>query len=391
MYHVITKVSALLFCLILAGCAAHMRAAVPTTLTEKVEVLHFQNIRFWGDAEVPNIKEMAKIRTKQILASRPGLFKGKHVELLAISGGGQNGAFGAGFLNGWTATGNRPDFEVVTGVSTGALIAPFAFLGPAYDTHLKEIYTRYSTKDILQSELVAALLGGNPGLASSKPMYSLISQYINNGFLAKIAHEHERGRRLLIGTTNLDAGRPVVWDMGKIATQGTPEALILFRTIMLASASLPGVFPPVYIKVKANQKLYEEMHVDGGVTNNTFLLPHRFDVRKVEPNHQYGKSKLYVLINDKLTAPPKVVEATIFSIADRSLSTLIRQQTEGDLLKLYLAAKKNRIAFNMAEIPYHFEAEYEEAFDKDYMNKLYQLGYETAIKGYQWRTTPPGY
>lgn len=393
-----TKTSALVFkfliifgCLSLAGCATYLRQAVPVELIDQAQVSHFQDIRFWGDEELPNLHQLAEVRRKQIMATRPQSIRSRRIELLAISGGGADGAFGAGFLNGWTKRGTRPEFEVVTGVSTGALIAPFAFLGPAYDAQLKEIYTQYSTNDILEKEIVSALLGNTDALANSKPMFALISHYIDMAFLRAVAREHSRGRRLLIGTTNLDAGRPVMWNMGSIASQGSAEALDLFRRIMLASASIPGVFPPVFIKVEAGNKIFEEMHVDGGVTDNAFLLPAHFDAKKFDPNYKSNKVRLYAIVNDKLIAPPKAVKNSIYAIAGRSLSTLIRQQTEGDLLKLYVSAKRNNIDFNMAVVPYQFDFEAKEAFDKDYMQALYKLGFQTAVQGYQWRKTPPGY
>ncbi len=394
MLHKIINIFLIILCLCIAGCGAQLRTAVPAQLTSAVEVANFQGIRFWGDAKIPNLKKGYAIQRKQMSLARPRIFSGRNirrVDILALSGGGPDGAFGAGFLHGWTKTGKRPNFEIVTGVSTGALIAPFAFLGSKYDNLLKEIYTKYSTKDLLETKVVAGLLGGGNSLASSEPMFKLISKYIDRKFLATIAREHSRGRRLFIGTTNLDAERPVIWDMGEIAGRGTPQALDLFRRIMLASASIPGVFPPVYIKVKSDNKLYEEMHVDGGVTNNTFLLPSQFDRSLIEDGGTSNtKVRLFIIVNNKINAQSKKVGGSVYSIAGRSISSLIRQQTKGDLLRLYLNAKKNKFDFNVASVPPRFNAKSEEAFDKSYMNTLYEVGLKAAAKGYKWQKKPNG-
>ncbi len=374
------------------GCASTMRIPVPVELADKVEVAGVGQVRGWGDAPMKNIDQLAKLRRKQMLAKRPAFLKKRNqtISYLAISGGGSNGAFGAGLLNGWTDSGKRPKFEIVSGVSTGALIAPFAFLGSEYDKPLREIYTLYSTKDILEPQILAGLLGGN-AVSSTKPLERLIAHYVDRSFMEAIAREHVKGRRLLIGTTNLDAERPVVWNMGGIAQRNSDEALQLFRDVLLASAALPGLFPPVYVKVTSNGKTYEEMHVDGGTTENAFLLPLDLDLKRYDRiNGVRWKRRIYIIANDKTDPSPEDVNGTALEIAGRSISTLIKQQTEGDLIKLYLRAKENKIDYNVASIPVGFKAESSEPFDKKYMSKLYELGYELGKKGYKWRKKPPG-
>ena len=169
---------------------------------------------------------------------------------LALSGGGQDGAFGAGILCGWTEAGTRPQFKLVTGISTGALMAPFAFLGPAYDHVLKEAYTTISDKDVYKAHKPLAILLSLvnikplPALTENKPMEELVARLVDDKVLAEVAREHRKGRRLLIGTTQMDAQRLVIWNMGAIANSGNPQALALFRKIMVASASIPAFFPP---------------------------------------------------------------------------------------------------------------------------------------------------
>ena len=328
---------------------------------------------------------------KQIRKTRPEILKRQHVNnYLALSGGGSKGAFGAGYLNGWTASGKRPQFEIVSGVSAGALIAPFAFLGPAYDRQLKEIYTQYSTKDILSPQVLAGLTGGS-AISSTEPLKKLIARYVDRDLINAIAREHAKGRRLLVGTTNIDAERPVVWDMGRIAGLKTDKSIALFRSVLLASAALPGLFPPVYIKVTADGQTFEEMHVDGGTTENAFLLPAHLDLSAVDKKS--GRKpirRLYIITNDKTSPSPDTTKSTALGIAGRSISTLIKQQTQGDLIKLYLRARENRISYNLISIPATFNAKSKEPFDRAYMRKLFDIGYELAKSRAKWRKKPSG-
>lgn len=377
----------------LSACAAEIRNAVPVGLADNVEVADFGRVRSWGDAEIADIDRLAEVRLKQMRAARPEVLsdKRRQVSYLAISGGGSDGAFGAGFLNGWTATGKRPEFEIVTGVSTGALIAPFAFLGSRYDRQVREIYTHYSTDDLIKKQVLAGLLGGS-AVSDTTPLRNLIAKYVTESFMEEIAKEYEKGRRLFVGTTNADQERPVIWDLGRIAQRRTPESLAMFRQVLLASAALPGLFPPVHIAVHDNSgKSYEEMHVDGGVTDNTFLLPLHLQLDHVDRIYKVNwQRNLYIIANAKTTPTRKVVNNTTFEIAGRSISTLIRQQLEGDLLKLYLRAKNNKIKYRLASIPATFNEPSSEPFDIEYMKKLYRAGYEAASAGYQWKQKPPG-
>ena len=374
------------------GCAANLRTPVPLELADKVEVEGVGKVRGWGDVAIKNIEQIVAERSAQIRSQRPEMLKQRRrvVSYLAISGGGADGAFGAGFLNGWTASGKRPEFEIVSGVSAGALIAPFAFLGSRYDQQIREIYTKYSTDDLIQKQVLAGLVGGS-SVSNTKPLAQLIAKYVDRRFLAEVARQHQRGRRLLVGTTNLDQERPVVWDMGRIASQGDKRALKLFREVLLASTALPGLFPPVYVKVRSGGKVYQEMHVDGGTTENAFLLPLHLDLKKIDKRQGVRwRRRLYVITNAKTKPTPKIVESNTFAIAGRSIETLIRQQTEGDLIKLYLRAKENKIAFNLASIPVSFNAKSEEAFDPNYMKALFDTGFSLGKAGYRWQKKPPG-
>jgi hypothetical protein len=385
---------ALLLAVGLVGCAAAIaRNPVPPALEGDVEVVGMgpTPIRFWGDQLPPNADAIVKEKWAQVRAARPEMARGGRpvVNFLALSGGGSDGAFGAGVLSGWTASGKRPEFDLVTGVSTGALTAPFAFLGPKYDEALKKVFTESNTKDIAIMQPVRGLLGGD-SLASNAPLAKVVAYYVNDAFLAEVAAEHRKGRRLLIGTTNLDAERPVIWDMGAIAISGQPEALDLFRKVLLASAAIPAVFPPGFVKVSSGGTVYDEMHVDGGATREVFLVPTQFMAKKVDGRLGINPiRRAYIIRNGHVAPEYKPVKAKTLSIAGRAVSSLIKSQGVGDLYELYVFAKANGMDYNLAYIPGDFLDTSTQAFDPVYMGRLYDLGFRLAQAGYPWKKTPP--
>lgn len=341
---------------------------LPEDLVEEALVLNFETARTWADAFSPGYSATLKTREKQIRAS--GL-AGGDANILVLSGGGQNGAFGAGYLNGWTKRGDRPQFEIVTGVSTGALIAPLAFLGPKYDSDLERFYTTHSTRDIIKPNYIAGLLSG-AAVTDSKPLASLIAEFITPEFLAEVAREHRRGRRLALITTNIEAQRPVIWDMGQIAEAGTAESLDLFRKVVLASASIPGAFPPVQIDVVADGQTYSELHVDGATTTNLFLAPLNLTVLNDNPKR---RGRIYILTNGKYLPEYKPVEAKTIPLAGRAFSTLLKYSTKADVQRLQLFADRTGAELRFVSIPIEFDEDSTEPFDKDYMNALYDFGY----------------
>src|SRR6185369_1305767 len=270
---------------LVSGCSSlRERKPVPEEMVEAATIPGVRYARFWGDVAPPDLEE----RIKEVRARAEAAFpdaKNQPRKFLAISGGGSNGAFGAGLLAGWTESGKRPQFDIVTGVSTGSLIAPLAFLGPEYDPQLKEIYTSYDTKDIAKKRSLLKGLTGD-AMFSTKPLKELIEKYLDEKLLRAIAVESKKGRLLMVGTTNLDTGRPVLWNIGRIAESGTPEALELARNVLLASAAIPAAFPPVFLDVEVDGKKYQEMHVDGGTTTQAFLYPIGLDWKKL--SHSAG-------------------------------------------------------------------------------------------------------
>lgn len=370
-------------CLLQACAPALVRNAVPAALSATARPAGFEDVRYWGDEVPANLEAIVAAKLQQVIATRPWLVNNPNNPLafLALSGGGSDGAYGAGLLTGWTAGGHRPEFEIVTGVSTGALIAPFAFLGPRYDGYLTDLYTNYSTKELVTTNVLGGLLGGS-GLVEDSKLQELIAHYITAELVAEVAAEHAKGRRLLIGTTNLDAQRPVIWDMGAIASRRSAEAVALFRSVMLASASIPAVFPPVIIQVEANGKSADEMHVDGGTTSEVFFLPPAL-LRAGLSNRKKSASlrQLYVVINNKLNPDYEAVKPATVAIAKRSISTLIKSQGLGDLFRLRATAQSAGVTMRVAAIPADFQEKSHEAFDLAYMKVLFSLGYSKGFAG----------
>jgi hypothetical protein len=352
------------------------------------------NIRTWGDHVQPEfrVRVLEALNRKQARWAAEGIADNPPAGMaLAISGGGANGAFGAGLMCGWTAKGDRPEFEIVTGISTGALIAPFAFLGSEYDPVLREVYTTISTSSILKKRGLLLALSSD-ALADSRPLWTLTRKYINQEMLDRIAVEYEKGRLLLIGTVNLDSRRSVVWDIGAIAASGHPQALDLVHSILIASAAIPAAFPPVMIDVKANGQSYQEMHVDGGCLNEVFLYPTSFTpMESRAPGTNVRERRVYVLRNSRVDPDWAAVERKTLSIAGRAIGALIHSQGLGDLDRMFMTARRDNMDFNLAHIPADFELVPAEPFDPVYMQQLFDVGYQMAANGYPWAKTPPGY
>ncbi|WP_246716434.1 MULTISPECIES: patatin-like phospholipase family protein [unclassified Methylocystis] len=328
---------------------------------------------------------------KSLGISRGGILPTAH--LLSLSGGGDNGAFGAGLLVGWTAHGDRPKFKLVTGVSTGALIAPFAFLGPNYDSALTDVYTNINPSKVYEKRFLATAALTEDALSDSTPLYETISHYVDETMLATIAAEYQKGRLLLIQTTDLDAGRPVLWNIGAIAASGDPKSLGLIRHVLLASASIPAAFPPVLFDVEANGKTYQEMHVDGGAVSQAFLVPPSLNTRDVLQRSGFQRKAVvaYIIRNGRLTAEWSDVDRLTLPIAEKAVSTLINYNGVGDLYRMYLVTQRAGATFNLAYIGDDFNAKHPEDFDQGYMRALYRFAYEKAVKGYPWDHSPPGF
>ncbi len=351
-------------------------------------------IRTWGGVSNPDFSRLllASVeRERQELARQGFADKLPRADFLAISGGGADGAFGAGFICAWTDLGTRPEFKAVTGISTGALTAPFVFAGPKYDGVLRELYTGTSTADVLVDR---GLIGGflSDAMADTTPLWKLLSKHVDASLMDAIAAEYRKGRLLVIGTTNLDARRAVLWNVGEIAASGAPGALDLIRRILIASAAIPAAFPPVLIDVEADGKRYQEMHVDGGAMTQVFLYPASLRLREqARAEGIVRERRAYIIRNARLDPEWSQVDRRTLSIAGRAISALIATQGLGDLYRLYLDCQRDGVDYNVAYIPPDFNVPAREAFDPTYMKALFERGYELAQSGSPWHKFPPGF
>jgi predicted patatin/cPLA2 family phospholipase len=375
----------------LVGCSSLQRkAAVPSQQMGQAQIAGLSSARYMV-ASQPSIDQMAtdiqagfKVRDEKTL-NAPANY-------LSLSGGGDDGAYGAGLLIGWAERGDRPQFNLVTGISTGALIAPFAYMGKEYDPVLRDVYTKYGPKDIfIERGLISGIL--SDGLSDTTPLFQLISKYIDQDFLKKVANEYTtKNRWLLIGTTNLDAGVPVVWNMGKIASIGTPEALELFRKVMLASASIPGAFSPVMFDFEVSGQSFQEMHVDGGAITQVFLYPSALSQKGKELNVKLQKERnAYIIRNARLDPEWRETERGTLSIIQRAISSMIQTQGIGDLYRIYHTTQLDGVRFNLAFIGPDFKFPHKAEFDTAYMQALFDYGYKQGLGGKEWQKYPPGY
>src|SRR3984893_15323023 len=360
---------------ILAGCSSFPRASYTASDAAASTVLDLGELRSYAD-------EPASTFLKTNVNPRAGV-----LSYLSLSGGGAAGAYGAGVLTGWTAAGTRPEFSAVSGVSTGALIAPFAFLGPAYDATLREVYTSGMAESLLNTpNIVRAVFGS--GLFGNTHLRELVARYIGQDMLAAIAAENAKGRKLLIVTTNLDTQRTAIWDMGRIAAIRSAQALNLFRDVLAASASIPVVFPPMLIDAEANGHRFQEMHVDGGVTAPVLTLPEAFLLR----NGAFARGlrmNIYVLVNDKVERDFQLVPNSTIGIAARASGSVIKTQIRSVLFETYDSARRNNFGFNLTYIAKDLPSPGSSGFETSYMRSLYQYGYDRAKTGDFWAKAPP--
>jgi predicted acylesterase/phospholipase RssA len=325
------------------------------------------DVRFWADS----VADFDKA-----LPAKPGPW-------LALSSGGEDGAFGAGLINGLTASGKRPAFSVVTGVSTGALMAPLVFAGPAYDDALRDAYTKITAADVFEA-------GETPeSFVDSWPLGDLIAKEITPQLLAAVAAEYRNGRRLFVVTTDLDAERSMVWNMGAIAAHGGDAALKLFRTVLLASSSIPGAFPPVLIDVEANGKHFQEMHVDGGVGGQFFVAP--ASALASTSDYKLPASALYIVVDTGMASDFQVVPRSTPAILAQAVGAAVRVDTRLMLDRVYLAAKRSGAAFNVATVPADFSAPSRGPFDPGYMSALFQTGLDLGKSATPFANEPPPY
>jgi len=370
--------------LTLTACASGARSDFGLGDRQTAFPVGFPNVRFSIEDE-----DAARRITQQLAQGVPHGADGRF-DLIALSGGGANGAYTAGLMNGWTARGDRPDFEVVTGVSTGALAAPFVFLGSAYDDQLREAYTSGQAAGLLKSRGARALIGS--GVFSGQPLRNLIATHVDESLLAAVAVEHRKGRVLIVATTDLDSQRGVLWNMGAIAERGGPEALALFRDVLAASASIPGAFPPVMIQSQSatDGAVLEEMHVDGGVMNPFVALPQMLwswrDARSV-----LRGGRIWVVVNGKTAPVFRVTRDAAPSVLGRSLDTALLANLRANLAANQLFAARNGLEYRTTAIPVEYQGANSLDFSPEAMMAVFELGRSRIAEDHAWtldRATP---
>ena len=377
--------------LILVGCTTRHRSCASPALS-----------RSSGQFEVGSNEDGEQILDTDLLRSYADRTRivnsasanpNRPTKVLALSGGGMYGAYSTGILAGWTATGKRPCFDVVTGVSTGGLIATFAFLGSDYDPKLVDLYTNVCSRDIYRKRVIGSALWSDSA-ASSAPLKKLIDTHLDDSIFQAVATAHKSGRRLYVGTTNIDSRRLVIWDLGAIAASGRPDSHSLYRKILLASASPPGFMPPVPIEVELNGKKYIEMHVDGGATTGVFLRAStlHLDRASLKAGEQpLAGSDAYVVVAGKLYADPACVQQRALRIGESSLTSLLASQVRGELFRIYSLCILGGMKYHLAAVPEDFRTDGDAmGFDPEEMRRLYDLGHAAATGGQAWRDTPPG-
>ncbi len=376
----------------LSGCVlTHDRAPVPAGLAASAQIGQVKLARTWGDQFTPEARALIDHQYDSLKSAMQSpqfpRASRRRADFLAISGGGSDGAYAAGVLVGWTEKGDRPHFEVVTGVSTGALAAPFAFLGSRYDGQLEQIFTLYGDGDIYTNLGLIGVVGRS--LYDSKPLRSLIGRYLTEHVVDAIAAEYRIGRRLLIQTTNIDAQRPVIWDISAIAASERPDRREIMIDVLLASAAIPAVFPPVRIDVEALGRTTQELHIDGGTVSQLLFAPPGVGLNAFERRH-FGRvrdRRLFVILNGKLAPDFAVTEESALKIARRAIATIVKYQSIADLTRLDAQARAAGAQLRFTAIPREFSAIANSEFDREYMQRLFALGRRVGRQG-TWSSHP---
>jgi predicted acylesterase/phospholipase RssA len=372
-----TRIAILLTCvslLTLQGCA---RMAIREPRSAQGETPNA--IRTLG----PN-QRFSTISSQSVARRLRAQRAGQPVNILALSGGGADGAFGAGALVGLTRSASRPEFAVVTGVSAGALIAPYAFLGSAWDDQLVEVYTSGRAEHLLQSRGLGALFGSS--MYRGAPLKQLVDRYATDTLFQAVAHEASTGRLLLVATTDVSTGEPVVWDLGSIAMNGGPGARALFRDVLVASASVPGLFPPVVIRVQEQQALFEEVHVDG-MTTVPFFVPLAFIEPTRDTNDRPHGAAVYVIVDSRLSEQPASIRLRARSILSRSVSAGLNHMLRTTLELTAVDAELEGAQFQFAAIPLAYPQLDPFDFRTPTMRSLFQYGYKCARAGRLWTSS----
>ena len=367
-------------CLVfLSGCALPRRDASTAFFTSASPIGFTSDIRYysadWRSLETRAAEKLQRLRD----ASPDGT-----VDVLALSGGGAAGAFGAGALVGLSRRGERPEFQVVTGVSTGALIAPFAFLGPEWDVQLTQAFSGHeNTEHFLRAHWITSLF--RPGVFDNGPLKAVVDRFVTRDLLGAVAREAARGRLLEVATTDLDREETVVWDMGAIAARGDESARQLFRDVLLASASVPGVFRPVLVHVHEGGRSYDEMHVDGATTVPFLGAPESVFFSSLQLAG-LKSGKIFVLVNGQLASAPRSTEFRTVPVLARSFAAVSKHMTRMELATTAKFAQVHGMDLHFTALPVDYPQVRSLDFRPATMRSLFEYGARCAEQGYLWTT-----
>lgn len=391
--------------MLLACSNIEQRNPAPQEVSHTRDQVETNAVRYWGDVPIPIeqyvLNETARRNTfdASLIVDENGKPKTQHH--LIISGGGASGAFGAGLLNAMSDNRTRPEYRLVTGISTGAILGLYAFLGEEYDHKIREFYTELSDEDLYQTRSIWQLFSSS-SLLNTKKFEQKVREEVDGQLLAKVKSEHLRGRTFLVKTTNLDSQRPVIWNMGAIALSDSDDAEYLFESVLIASAAIPGIFEPVLIPTKVNGKSYDEMHVDGGVVAQAFFLPEDLDIdtisniEKVEFSklginiEGENKSAVWVINNARIGSSWQPIPLQLTDIMGRSISTMIKYQGRNNLTQIYQQSQLTGSSFHLLYIDDKIPSAPEDApFSQEYMQYMYCYGYTRGLDPRHWLESIP--
>ncbi len=383
-------------CLLASSGCAHVRYAVPENLVGTAVVVGMPDIRYYAGKpdSYPRVRQSLVDSFKEEGESDYLVDGIKTYPALLVGGGVSNSAYGVGLLKGWSKEGSRPVFKIVTGYSSGSMIAIATFAGKDYEDRIADLFTSISSKDVLKKKSMFSVLFGD-SVYSSAPLAKKIDDIVDENLLVKIAQEHRKGRRLYVGTTDFDAQGFVIWDMGALASKGGPDAVKMFRKIILASCAFPAMNPPVYFQVEAGGRRYEEMHVDGGVISGLFYISQLMEgvgsiVQFSGTNPGGFKTRLYVLNLCYMSPHSRQVTDNMVDMTSRLIETNGESKMIGDTYRVYAYAKEKGWDYNLAYIPEDFVPHQKEMLDTQEMKRLFKRGYDDAAAGYKWHKAPPG-
>ena len=360
-----------ILCVMLAGCVTLPRAPFTEAEQTSASPPGFGQVRYAAEDE-----SLALMLRQSLKPDAKG-----EIDALAISGGGANGAYGAGLLYGWSKNGQRPEFQLVTGVSAGALLAPFAFLGPKWDNELHQAYFGPAIAHLMQPRLLLSLL--TPGLYSKAPLEELVRSYVSDRLIEAVAAEHATGRRLLVGTTNLDTEQLVVWDMGAIAAKGGAEARDLFATVLIASASVPGAYAPSMINVESTGHAFSEMHVDGQTEGAFFAIPQSlFLATPVTPPPFHAH--LFIIINGQVDRQFAITPRSTIPILGRTIDAGGKATVRSVIVSTAQFCQRTGCELSVSSLPATVKDDSSD-FDQAHLESLFAAGEAGSVNGNGWR------